>query len=105
MQQQHDKLQEAHRQVVEKNAQVLAAQGESHQAALNLLEQQWNSRYEQDIAALNLQLQTLQQQHELALQQQQAESQQRLDALNQELKQEKSVKAALIARVRGVSHE
>lgn len=105
LQNQHAKLQEEFRLTVDKNAEVLAAQGDSHRESLNVLEQQWNTRYERDVAALNQQLQELQQKHDIIFQQQQAENQLRFDALHQELKQERNVKAALIARVRGVDHE
>ena len=105
LQNQHAKLQEEFRLTVDKNAEVLAAQGDSHREALNVLEQQSNTRYERDVAALNQQLQELQQKHDITFQQQQAENQLRFDALHQELRQERNVKDALIARVRGVDHE
>ena len=60
LQNQHAKLQEEFRLTVDKNAEVLAAQGDSHRESLNVLEQQWNTRYERDVAALNQQLQELQ---------------------------------------------
>ena len=110
------RLSEQHETARIDHATALAGREEVHRETLSALEIRWQEKYDRETAALHTdhaaeteklqeQIVTLKAAHLKEMEASREDRRRAIEALQTELSREKKVKAAMVARIRGVAHE
>lgn len=102
LQEKYARLENIHKQSVESYITQIDSNKVEHSHALAALEEQWKQRYEEEMAMMQEDMRAKATEHKMALEAQASEFRANLEKVNAELKREKTLNAAMIARIRGV---